>query len=740
MTITLRRKIILLAAASAVLPVLCLQLLLTWGKGEVSQKIDADLYDLARKNIEQIARDVYAMCGITRDTTQRYLSQSMGAIHHILDKHGTVSLAKETVVWEAADQDTGRAERVELPRMLLGGDWLGQNTDFGTPSPVVDEIFLLTGLDTTLFQRMNERGDMLRVASHLKAKDNRRSTGTFIPAVEKDNQPNPVIQSILAGQSYRGMVNYWGQSSVTAYDPLLNAEGRVIGMVGTGMKAEAMDLLIRTIREIRVGSTGYVFVLGMHKERRGVYLISKDRKRDGENLLNFRDPTGRFLIREMVETAEKSARGEISHFRYLWLNPEDKAPRAKIAAVIYFEPFDWVIGVGTYEDDYFTARLAVDDHLSGLLVNLTLAGCVLLVLAAGTAILLGNRIARPLGLVTGLAQHVARGDILEARYGLSAMTEASGEREPGGAKDEIRQLTGAFRAMTDHLAGLIGQVQAASMAATASTTQIAASARQLEATVAEQAASTRQVTASSREISQRSQELVQTVGEVSETVKETAGLAQTGQGEIARMGAAMGRLVKATEAISTRLSVINDRANRISNVVTAINKISDQTTLLSLNAAIEAEKAGEYGRGFSVVAREVSRLADRTAAATQDIENMVREMQSSVSSGVMEMDKFADEVRRGVSEVGSIGQRLERIIDEVRTLEPRFLSVTGGMDAQSESARQISESMDQLSQTAEQTRQALSEFKRVAEHLDDAVKELLAEISHFRVVERPSGE
>lgn len=216
------------------------------------------------------------------------------------------------------------------------------------------------------------------------------------------------------------------------------------------------------------------------------------------------------------------------------------------------------------------------------------------------------------------------------------------------------------------------------MAATASTTQIAASARQLEATVAEQAASTRQVTASSREISQRSQELVQTVGEVSETVRETAGLAQTGQGEIARMGAAMGRLVKATEAISTRLSVINDRANRISNVVTAINKISDQTTLLSLNAAIEAEKAGEYGRGFSAVAREVSRCwRTGTAAATQDIENMVREMQSSVSSGVMEMDKFADEVRRGVSEVGAIGHRLERIIDEVRTLEPRFLSVTG---------------------------------------------------------------
>ena len=98
-------------------------------------------------------------------------------------------------------------------------------------------------------------------------------------------------------------------------------------------------------------------------------------------------------------------------------------------------------------------------------------------------------------------------------------------------------------------------------------------------------------------------------------------------------------------------------------MVTTITKVADQTNLLSINAAIEAEKAGEYGRGFLVVAREIRRLADQTAVATLDIENMVRQMQDAVSAGVMQMDKFADEVRSGVGQVGEINGQMGQIIE-----------------------------------------------------------------------------
>ena len=226
---------------------------------------------------------------------------------------------------------------------------------------------------------------------------------------------------------------------------------------------------------------------------------------------------------------------------------------------------------------------------------------------------------------------------------------------------------------------------------------------------------------------------MQTMGEVSKTVFDTTSMAETGREKLNRMQSSMREFIDATSYISSKLGVINEKANKISGIVTTINKISDQTNLLSLNAAIEAEKAGEYGKGFSVVAREITRLSDQTAIATKDIEYMVKEMQSSVSSGVMEMDKFAEGVRRGVVSIETIGEQLGQVIDQVKTLSPRFEVVNKGMYMQVESARQISEAMEQLLTAADQTRDSLSEYKRVTEQLNAAVQVLQSEVSRFKL-------
>ena len=213
---------------------------------------------------------------------------------------------------------------------------------------------------------------------------------------------------------------------------------------------------------------------------------------------------------------------------------------------------------------------------------------------------------------------------------------------------------------------------------------------------------------------------------------DAAGQAESGHSELSKMEGSMRDLVTATGSISSRLGVISDRASKISTVVTTINKISDQTALLSLNAAIEAEKAGELGKGFSVVAREISRLADQTAVATQDIDSVVNEMQSAVSSGVMEMDKFSEEVRRRVGQVNSIAEALGRMIAKVQTLGSDFEVVKQGMNAQTQAAEQINEAMKQLAETAELTKNLLSEFQKVTGQLNGAVQGLQGEVARFR--------
>ena len=171
-------------------------------------------------------------------------------------------------------------------------------------------------------------------------------------------------------------------------------------------------------------------------------------------------------------------------------------------------------------------------------------------------------------------------------------------------------------------------------------------------------------------------------------------------------------------------------------MVTTITKVADQTNLLSINAAIEAEKAGEYGRGFLVVAREIRRLADQTAVATLDIERMVKDMQQSVSAGVMEMDKFSEQVRRGVEEVGRLSGQLGEIITAVTSLTTRFEQVNEGMAAQSQGAEQIREAMIRLSEGANQTIRSLAEFNRATDQMRDAVGSLKEDVSFFTIHHR----
>ena len=193
----------------------------------------------------------------------------------------------------------------------------------------------------------------------------------------------------------------------------------------------------------------------------------------------------------------------------------------------------------------------------------------------------------------------------------------------------------------------------------------------------------------------------------------------------------MGQIGAASDLINSRLALLSEKATNIGMVVTTISKVADQTNLLSLNAAIEAEKAGEHGRGFAVVAREIRRLADQTAVATFDIEQIVKEMQSAVSAGVMGIDKFADEVRRGREAIGEVTTQLTEIIAQVQTLPPSFESVNEGVQSQSISAAQISEALAQLSVASQQTADSLRQSSMAIDQLNDASRGLQSGVARF---------
>ena len=383
-----------------------------------------------------------------------------------------------------------------------------------------------------------------------------------------------------------------------------------------------------------------------------------------------------------------------------------------VAAWTYLPSYRWGITIKQSTAEAFSL---LSRQRQGAIIFLIIATLIVYLVARMVA----ETMSRPIRDAAEVAARVAAGD-LTARI----TTKASGE---------AGQLLFAVDKMTQDLRSLIGRIQQSSITLMTTATEISATSRQQGEAVSDYGASTSEAAAAVKEISATSLELLRTMNEVNHVAGQTREMASEGQGNLAEMGRSMKQLAESTSSIGSKLSVISERAGHINLAVTTISKVADQTNLLSINAAIEAEKAGEYGLGFLVVAREIRRLADQTAVATLDIERMVKEMQYSVSAGVMEMDKFSDQVRRGVDEVGSIGDQLGGIIGAVQGLTGRFDQVNEGMRVQSQGAEQIREAVIRISEGAHQTSVSLHEFNRATDHLREAVGGLKEEVSRFSV-------
>ncbi|WP_236196211.1 methyl-accepting chemotaxis protein [Pseudomonas glycinae] len=365
------------------------------------------------------------------------------------------------------------------------------------------------------------------------------------------------------------------------------------------------------------------------------------------------------------------------------------------------------------------AMANIDEAVAAAKVSMFVS-LVVAVLAAGfCGLLLMRAIMAPMNRIVQILDIMRTGD-LSSRLNLDR-------------KDEFGAVETGFNDMMTELTSLVSQAQRSSVQVTTSVTEIAATSKQQQATATETAATTTEIGATSREIAATSRDLVRTMTEVSTAADQASVLAGSGQQGLARMEDTMHSVMGAADLVNAKLAILNEKAGNINQVVVTIVKVADQTNLLSLNAAIEAEKAGEYGRGFAVVATEVRRLADQTAVATYDIEQMVREIQSAVSAGVMGMDKFSEEVRRGMAEVQQVGEQLSQIIHQVQALAPRVLMVNEGMQAQATGAEQINHALVQLGDASSQTVESLRQASFAIDELSQVAVGLRSGVSRFKV-------
>jgi methyl-accepting chemotaxis protein WspA len=331
---------------------------------------------------------------------------------------------------------------------------------------------------------------------------------------------------------------------------------------------------------------------------------------------------------------------------------------------------------------------------------------------------LGDSIELPLGEALAAAEAIAAGD-LERQVML-------------GGRDKPGRLLAAFVAMQHTVGGLVARIKSAGERLASVEAEAASALSSQERAVGGFSGSAHEIAAAVSEISATSEQLLEATGGLMEVARDAASVADEGRGGLESMTASMHQLDEAMNAFTRKLATISQRANGITSVVTTIAKVAEQTNLLSVNATIEAEKAGESGRGFRIVAQEIRRLADQTALATKDIERMVRDMQAAVAGGTMEMDRFRNEVSGRIGEVAEVSEKLGRIIEPVQSVTRSLEQVHEGMEAQSQGARQIRDAMESLRSDAAESSSSLTVFTEALRQLHIAIGELNAEAARFR--------
>jgi PAS domain-containing protein len=426
----LRRKILVVAVVPTALLVAAFLVVFAVERNQIAGKVETAMGRLTEESLSRAARDLRTLCAATHQELWLQVPRSLRVARNELDRLGEVSFSRgEKVAWRAVNQLDRSTADVALPKLLLGGRWIGQNGDPTRPTLLVDRVRELVGAEATVFQRMNDRGDMIRVATTVPNGSGGRAIGTYIPAVDPDGRPNPVVSTVMRGETYRGRARVLDAWYLSGYEPIRDATGRIEGMLFIGLRQDSLEGIRTGVAASRIGETGSIYVLGGSGNQRGRYLIPPAGHGDGEDAWSAKDARGEEHIQRIVRAAVEANDGVTVRVAYSRAGPD--GPRERLAAVSYFKPWDWVIVAEIDGDEAVADLRAVQSSLAGAVVTISLVGLLLLIATIWAARQAARRLAAPLEAMAVAAERIAEGDVQQD------VTYRS--------SDEVGRLAEAFR-------------------------------------------------------------------------------------------------------------------------------------------------------------------------------------------------------------------------------------------------------------------------------------------------------
>ncbi|MBN2125189.1 MAG: Cache 3/Cache 2 fusion domain-containing protein [Deltaproteobacteria bacterium] len=347
------------------------------------------LRSASEQDLDHLVRNIYSMCKIQQEMVQIKVISDLNVARCVLYHYGQEIevVDGERIHFDAVDQFTGERIPVDVPLWKLGGVPLSLNTSY------VDEVQSLVSGTCTVFQRI--QGDrLLRISTNVIDQGGNRAVGTFIPP------ESPVAQDILSGRTYHGRAYVVDDWYITAYEPIRSRTGEVIGALYVGVKEQSALSLRGEIKDIRVGETGYVYII----DSKGNLKIHP--AKEGDNIIDSRDSSGFEYIRAMIRDSLTLPDGAVGTIRYPWVNPElgETVPRQKLHKYIYFKPWDWIITAGTYEEEIYQALNKTERFILILVLGS-------LVLVFFLTITLSKVLTRPIQELTEVTTKMVGGDL-----------------------------------------------------------------------------------------------------------------------------------------------------------------------------------------------------------------------------------------------------------------------------------------------------------------------------------------
>ncbi|MBH3459550.1 methyl-accepting chemotaxis protein [Pseudomonas putida] len=557
------------------------------------------------------------------------------------------------------------------PALYLGDQLM--NNDFR----VVDEFQQMTAGIATLFVRSGD--DFVRITTNLKKQDGSRAIGTQL------DRQHPAYSKLLAGQMYVGRAVLFDRNYMTRYVPVSDASGRVIAVLFVGFDyTDAQNAQFANLKRFRIGQTGSLALL----DNQGQWLVP---------------PAG--VADAQAAVAAVAGLGDKGRF---WTNGQQQL----FSVVEPFAEGPWTVVASMPEAEIRDVTWSVG-------LRLAIGSVLAMVLAVLATLWLLRRKLRPLDDLVRQAEALGAGD-LSARLAVTS-------------EDEIGQLARSFNQMGDALATMVEHIRSASEQVSARSRSLAGLSSGACEGMEQQSGEITSMAGAVEEFSATSMNIAENMAGTERMAQDNTQQTRIGRSAMDQASVSLKQIAEALGGTATVMDSLGARSQEIGGIVGVITAIAEQTNLLALNAAIEAARAGEQGRGFAVVADEVRGLAARTRQATDEISGMIASIQQQTGHAISTLEQGNRLMQEGLERNEKVAEALARIDEQSRAAGEQFTAISTATQEQSSTANLLSRNLQSIAQANSEQHDVANELAATAKELEGLAGQLRQEVDRFRV-------